>query len=414
MSSTSRTFDLPLPPRAASRTDGWRARAIEFLLVGGVTLFLFPLAWLLRRGLGLDASDYAFGFATFYGAYVINDPHFAVTYLLFYRRAKARILDRDLALAQRVRYLVSGVVVPVLLVGWGVAALALRSAQAVGWMVQLMFLLVGWHYAKQGFGVLTVLSARRGVRVTPRERTVILFHCFAAWGYAWANPASAAGEFEEKGVVYWAPAHPRWLELVLGGVLALSVIALLIVLIARWRREGRTLPAAPLSGFLITIWSWTIYTRLDPLVQYAIPALHSVQYLYFVWLLKSHEARDEEGPPRFGRPVAARLGALAVSALALGWLFFHGAPAALDGIFVARPRRGADPGPLGATPFFATIFVIVNIHHYFMDHVIWRRENPDTRYLQPLPALAAQSIGWIGPSAGSSSGAAAAPEEAPE
>jgi len=26
--------------------------------------------------------------------------------------------------------------------------------------------------------------------------------------------------------------------------------------------------------------------------------------------------------------------------------------------------------------------VVVNIHHYFMDHVIWRRDNPDTRYLR--------------------------------
>ena len=32
--------------------------------------------------------------------------------------------------------------------------------------------------------------------------------------------------------------------------------------------------------------------------------------------------------------------------------------------------------------YFAAIFLFVNIHHYFMDHVVWRRENPDTRYLR--------------------------------
>jgi hypothetical protein len=26
--------------------------------------------------------------------------------------------------------------------------------------------------------------------------------------------------------------------------------------------------------------------------------------------------------------------------------------------------------------------VIVNIHHYFMDNVIWRRDNRDTQYLR--------------------------------
>ena len=37
---------------------------------------------------------------------------------------------------------------------------------------------------------------------------------------------------------------------------------------------------------------------------------------------------------------------------------------------------------LGATPYFAAFFAVVNIHHYFMDTVLWRRENPDTRFLR--------------------------------
>jgi len=32
----------------------------------------------------------------------------------------------------------------------------------------------------------------------------------------------------------------------------------------------------------------------------------------------------------------------------------------------------------------------VNVHHFFMDSVIWRRDNPETRYLfaQPKPSIA--------------------------
>lgn len=361
----------------------WRARVSEFMLVGGATLVLFPIAWLLRRGLGLDQSELTVGFLTFYGAYVINDPHFSVTYLLFYKDVRKRALCTDFSLAQRIRYWVSGLVVPLALVVWAITALKLHSAQTLGWMIQLMFLLVGWHYVKQGFGVLTVLSARRGVRLTPRERTVILCHCYAGWAYAWASPAAAAGEFEEKGVVYRALAHPRWLEVATGAALASSSIALVWVLVDGWRRRGEMLPLAPLAGLLITVWSWTIYSSIDPLVRYVIPALHSIQYLYFVWLMKRNEARESEGPPSFGRPVAVRLGFLAVSALGLGWLLFRGAPAYFDGLFVAPPARGEGADALGETPFFAAFFVIVNIHHYFMDYVIWRRDNPDTRYLLP-------------------------------
>jgi hypothetical protein len=386
------TGTLSLAPDAASASAAasaseagaraWRGRVVEFLLVGGATLFLFPIAWLLRRAFGLESSELGVGFTAFYAAYVINDPHFAVTYLLFYRNARARALGADLPLAQRIRWVVAGVVVPVALVGWAILALALHSAQALGWMIQLMFLLVGWHYVKQGFGVLTVLSARRGVRVTPRERGAVLVHCFAGWAYAWASPATPTGEFEEKGVVYGALAHPRWLEVVTGGAFALSFVVLIAVLVASRRSEGRTLPMAPLAGLLVTIWAWTVYSSIDPLIRYVIPALHSIQYLYFVWLMKRNEARESEGPPTFGRPVAVRLAFLAISSVALAWLLFRGAPEYLDGILVARPARGAMPDALGETPYFAAIFVIVNIHHYFMDHVIWRRENPDTRYMR--------------------------------
>src|SRR6185437_8747194 len=120
---------------------------------------------------------------------------------------------------------------------------------------------------------------------------------------------------------------------------------------------------------------------LDPLVVYVIPALHSVQYLYFVWLLRSGEAKEKEGPPWFETSARTRLGILAASALGLGWLFFHGAPSALDDLLVPRPHRFAPDPPLGPTPYLAAIYSFVNVHHFVMDAVIWRRDNPETRYL---------------------------------
>jgi len=354
----------------------------ELMAVGGITLVLFPLAWLLRASLGLDEAELVVGFVMFHAASFMNDPHFAVTYLLFYKDVRAR--------AQRARYLIAGFVVPAVLVVWAAWALFARSAQALGFMAQLMFLLVGWHYAKQGFGVLTVLSARRGVRFAASERNVVLAHCYAAWAFAFANPSRAAGTFEEKGVVYWAPARPGWLELASGTALVLSTLALVFVLAAKWRREG-ALPFTPLLGFLVTIWFWTIYTTIDPLVRYVIPALHSLQYIYFVWLMKRNEARA--GEELFGPPVRTRLAVLALSAFALGWALFRGVPNLLDTSVASSWANESTARSLGETPFFAAFFIVVNLHHYFMDYVIWRRDNPDTRYLhEPEPRRARAGI----------------------
>ncbi len=364
---------------ATSSSRSWSARVIEFLLAGGITPFLFPLSWWLRKILGLDSAEYAVGFTMFYGAYLINDPHFAVTYLLFYKNIRERSLGDAFTLGQRIRYVFAGLVIPCFLGGWAVFALATRSSVALGLMIQLMFLLVGWHYVKQGFGLLIVLAARRGVRFDARERLAILAHCYAGWAYAWASPFDPGREVEEKGVVYTTVSHPHGLFELTRVVFFLTVLPLVFVLVRKRLRDGRLPLFTPLTALLCSIWSWLVYSSIDPLVRYMIPALHSVQYLYVVWLLKNNEAREREGPPWFETSARVRVGILVASALGLGWMLFHIVPTGLDDALV--PRRSAQTD-MGATPYFAALFTFVNLHHYFMDNVIWRRENPETRYLR--------------------------------
>ena len=356
-----------------------RGGVVEFFLVGGLTPLLFALSFVMRHTLAFDTADYAVGFTMFYGAYVLNDPHFAVTYFLFYRNARARAFGDAFTGWQRVRYVTVGAVVPVLIVGWAGYALGAHSARALGFLIQTMFLLVGWHYVKQGFGVMTVLAARRGVVWSARERLAILGHCYAGWAYAWASPADAGTEVEEKGVVYFTVPHSFWLERATLALLLASTLPLAFVLVAKWRREGRLPLVTPLTALLCSIWSWSIYSSIDPLVRYATPALHSVQYLYFVWLLRGNEAREREGAPWFEVSRTTRLAALAVLSLGLGVLLFHAGPSLLDAALVPRRDRGSALGP---TPYFAALYAGVNLHHYFMDYVVWRRENPETRYLR--------------------------------
>jgi hypothetical protein len=355
------------------------SRLSEFLVTGGGTLVLLPLCWLLERGLGLSRAELTVGFLAFYGAHLINDPHFAVTYLLFYRDVKARLGSTALPRAQRLRYLLAGFIVPLLLAAWAGFALLAESAYALGLLTQLMFLLVGWHYVKQAFGVASVLSARRGVSFDLRERRALLGHCLAGWAYAWASPFDPGRLVEEKGIIYRTLAHPGWLEPVTRAAFWLSLLPVVWFLGQKFRRE-RQLPLAPLVGFFCSVWFWTVFSGIDPLFMYLIPALHSAQYLYFVWLLKRNQARAHEGPPSFGKPPRAVLGALATLSILLGAVLFHWLPSSLDAFLVEGATAGTSQ--LGPTPYFAALFTFVNLHHYFMDFVIWRRDHAETRYLR--------------------------------
>ena len=225
-----------------------------------------------------------------------------------------------------------------------------------------------------------VLAARRGVRFGRRERLASSRTASRAGPTRGRAQRTQGTEVEEKGVVYTTLAHPIWLERLTHVVFLATACALLAVLAQKWRREGRLPLLTPLTALLCSIWSWSIYSSIDPLVVYVIPALHSVQYLYFVWLLRTNEAREREGPPWFETSARVRVGLLAASALGLGWVLFHGAPAALDDLLVPRRARFG-VSALGTTPYFAALYTFVNIHHFVMDSVIWRRENPETRYL---------------------------------
>lgn len=352
----------------------------EFLLVGGVTPLLYPLSWLMQRTLGLSTAEYAIGFATFYGAYLINDPHFAVTYFLFYENARARAFGTVFPRALRVGYWSAGIVAPIALLVWGAFGLHHTSPIVLGTLVQTMFLLVGWHYVKQGFGVLVVLSSRRGVFYTKGERATLLAHAYAGWAFAWANPADPGTLVEEKGLVFTTWSRSPELERGLAVVLAVTTLALVVMLGRKWRREARLPILTPLLGFLCSIWAWSIFSSRDPLARYVIPALHSVQYLFMVHMLKAGEATAHE--LAFSRTRASQLGLLLAGALGLGVLLFHVFPSALDGMLVPKASRFTDMGP---TPYFAALYAALNIHHYLMDAVIWRKDNPQTQYLRETP-----------------------------
>lgn len=382
MTAGTLTFDKSLSPRPFR----W-ASVGEFLVTGGATLLLIPLAHWYQRIAGLDHSQYIVSYAAFYAAYVINDPHFAVSYLLFYKNLRRRLKGEEFEGAQRVRYLVSGFIVPALLIGWIALALSKQSASLLGGMIQVMFFLVGWHYVKQGFGVLSVLSGRKGVRFSPLERNVLLTHCFSGWAYAWSSPRERGGTYEESGVVYQALAHPPGLEELAGLIFAASTVALVVLVGLRIKHKKALPPWAASCGFLMSIWLWTVYSHFDPLIAYVIPGLHSLQYWYFVYLLKRNEARTDLGKGGIKGSLPLRLGAFFVTAVVLAWLAFNGIPGFLDGHFAATTAKmGTDPNVssvgLGITPYVAAFGAFINIHHYFMDHVIWRRENPDTRFLR--------------------------------
>ena len=142
----------------------------------------------------------------------MNHPHFAHSYQLFYQGFVRKAFPPARAaggggLAARYRF--AGIMVPAVLVAFFAAALGAGSAPLLGLAANFMFFTVGWHYAKQGYGILMLDAALKGVRLGSGERRRLLWNTHLAWVTNWLLVNDALGKEELWGFTYYFLRHPR-------------------------------------------------------------------------------------------------------------------------------------------------------------------------------------------------------------
>lgn len=243
----------------------------------------------------------------------------------------------------------------------------------MGLCVNLMGALVGWHYVKQGFGMAMTDAALKRSFWTARARQALLWNAYACWAYAWVhfNVGDAGGNF--WGIFNAKAALPEWALLIAKGTVAVSSVWLLSCVLANfkvWRSSGREVSGMPwvgLSAYLISVYLWTAFATINSTYLYVIPFFHSLQYLAVVWRYKVNEYSAA------GRgKVRQRLLRFSLVMCFLGALGFWGAPALME----LWANGKLPPWTGGVSIAVAVAWLFINVHHYFIDTVLWRRGNP--------------------------------------
>ncbi len=126
------------------------------------------------------------------------------------------------------------------------------------------------------------------------------------------------------------------------------------------------------------VYIW-VFGRLNPVVLIFIPALHSLQYLLIVWRF---EINRTAAVNKSAMSAKWRLASFGATGIFLGYLGFWFVPKLLNG------QISYDQETFGTVVFLFIFWIFINVHHYVIDNVIWRGENPETRtYLfGPRPA----------------------------
>lgn len=358
-----------VPAGSAPLTRGGvRHDLARLFFLGGISLLAIPLVMVIPESTAIAAI-----IPVWLVADLINHPHFAASYLIFYRNFLTVLRDRNLSLPLRARYFTAGFAVPLVLVAFFAWCVSGGDAWLLSLGANLMFFLVGWHYVKQGYGVMIVEAVRTRRFFDDHEKKWLLRNAYACWILYWLVFNHWLGDGEFWGISYQSLPVPDALLVLAAIVAGLTTLRVVTLLAVRIRTGAQPLPIAGVTAYLVSVYFW-LAGRLDPALLLLIPAFHSLQYLVIVRRYEANRASCHGSP-------GLHLALFAAMSIGLGYFGFWIAPGWLDAN-VPQATTGFGEAAVG----FFVVWIFINVHHYAMDNAIWRGDNPTTaRYLFGAP-----------------------------
>jgi len=337
----------------------------DLALIGGGSIVLWALMNVMLRN---DAPDSRLQWFVFNLSFLVNFPHFLVSYQLLYGDFGSRIFTQA-------RFFWAGVVVPALLAGTLAYGFSAKSPAVLGYLVNSLYFFVGWHYVKQIFGGIAVTNANQGYFFRRDERALLKWNLFSLWAISFVTPNLVPASYQQDGIPYASLELPAWSLPAAYASLLASFGVLGAAVVRKYVREGRW-PAPAAMACFAALYAWYLPALEHPMFMHTIPFFHSLQYLTFVYVFRRNKVEaltsNDETPAGRQRKFLGLYGYLGLSALT-GGVFMYFFPRFLDGLMLYdRPE-------FGPTPAYFAFAIFINIHHYFIDNVIWRGSNPEMR-----------------------------------
>ncbi len=366
-------------------------RFLDFWLLGGASI----LVWLVmiategfRASWAIDQHFKNLTVTTASLSLLVNYPHFLVSYKLAYSRGRhfvtgnwwqLIVVPLGLVAIFAVAFFTYDTPVTALpgvaaatdaLSPWGGNARVL-SGPRLGDLLftaafNLMIFTVGWHYTKQVFGCMMVYAYFDRYTMTPAQRQLTKYALLSIWGmnFVYSNIGGTQNSFSQ--FTYYSFDFPDLAAPISQAVVFAGLILVVWkVFYANYRSTGQIPSPTLLAPFIaLYIW-WLPQTRQYEFYFLLTPLFHSLQYLAFVY--KMEDSRLRTMPHREVRATVVVAGLILA-----GWMAFEFVPNSMDnalGTFTAWKMFF----------FFTAAMLFINIHHYFIDNVLWRFKDPQVR-----------------------------------
>ena len=372
-------MSAPHPATPAARSTAIVSLPVDLLFIGGlsilhVALFSTSFSWLVTAPLGaVFGQPLESLMALFEGrrvnvydaavlanilVWVINHPHFSATNHRLYR-------SRD----SMMQFPVTAIGVPALLVILLTAALLMPTT--IGpWLVKLFLIWSPYHFSAQTMGIAQLYAKRADFIFSPSTRKALIFFVFGTY----LGPTLAAEGYNALpsyyGITIPVFGLPADLFILYKTGIQLAGLACLVLLMRDAWKQDKRIPlmmlVAPTAQYM-----WFIAGAGLNGFQEFVPAYHSLQYLFIAWAINLKERTDEGNTPRTKMRAGLESARWFSLNVAGGVFLFFVLPLLAGKAFTTDPYAAA-----GIT------LAVVQIHHFFVDGVIWKLRNP--RVSQPL------------------------------
>jgi hypothetical protein len=321
---------------------------VDFLFIGGLSILVYLLlgfmqilemTWLTWTSL-VVASNFLLAF-----------PHFfASSYRLYHTKENIR------------QYPMTAIALPIVLVACAAGSLTWPTLFAPVF-IKIFLFWSPYHYAAQSVGVSLLYARRAGFVIGGFERWTLSAFILSTFILITARENVAAKDNAFWGIIYPSFRLPEWApDLALLWTCVTAV--LLAFAVVRWSiRNGRMLPPIVLVPVVAQV-CWFVVGGSVPLYYIFLPAFHSLQYLFLAWSTQLKEVKDERGIQPSRRFVVRETLRWSVFVVVGGVAIFRGLPLLLE--------AGGYTWALS----FAAVAATANIHHFFVDGVIWKLRNP--------------------------------------
>jgi hypothetical protein len=341
----------------------------DFWLVGGLSILVWfillistPLIteiWAVSRHTGNIVA------VVTTAALLINYPHFMASYRLAYGQGHRFVVCHWWQL----------IVVPILLLGsfglawffwsqdplgsWSASLNSVSSSihgpSILALLIKIMFFSVGWHYSKQTFGIMMVYARIKSYPLSTLQRMVTKLAVYGIWILSYVHFTAMGTEQNYYGIIYTNWELPEWAKMLPLTFFGLGLAGFLSIVLIKNGLEQKIWPplmfVLPILAFLV--W-WTPQITYNKFFYYMVPLFHSLQYLCFVRKVEVTKSKSPTMP-----------WTVIFGLIFWGWFGFELLPSLLD-------HRVSPARVENVAFFFICANLFLNIHHYFIDNVVWR------------------------------------------